>query len=388
MDMISPRRSVVLVTGARAPAALHAARLFHSAGIKVIAADCISQPLTRADRSIYDTVIHPAPGCSPHAFRSWLIEICEEERVDMIFPTCEEVFHVASALDGHILATSVFAPYPELLLSAHSKIEFAHMLGMIDLEAPWTERLRSREEMVKLGDLNEIVLKPEFSRFATKTFVRPTPEEVAGITPSDETPWAVQEALSGPEVCTYCTAVAGDVTAFAAYHPRHRAGRGAGTYFEPVKDSALENYVSLFASRTAWTGQFGLDVIMTKDRGPVAIECNPRATSGIHFFTQGVRFVEAVTNRGSAMPDREPKMIKPVLWTDGLFRAILRSDLSGWRRDVARASDALAFENYETPVWQMLRTTAMFAARSIRSRTSLLDATTSDIAWNGRDRAL
>ena len=43
-------RKVILVTGARAPSALHLARIFHSAGHRVILADTLRYPMSRATR--------------------------------------------------------------------------------------------------------------------------------------------------------------------------------------------------------------------------------------------------------------------------------------------------------------------------------------------------
>ncbi|UHA59167.1 hypothetical protein KDJ21_020530 [Metabacillus litoralis] len=54
-------RKRVLVTGARAPVALHLCRLMSQAGFEVYATDCISYPLTKVSNSIKNSslLLHP-----------------------------------------------------------------------------------------------------------------------------------------------------------------------------------------------------------------------------------------------------------------------------------------------------------------------------------------
>lgn len=376
--------ATVLVTGARAPAALHAARLFHLAGARVIAADSNACPLTRADRRHYETRRFPAPASDPGGFTAWVRETCVEERVDLIFPTCEEVFHLAAALRGTPLEGCLYAPHFDLLLEAHSKVDFPHMLDRIGLAAPRTERITSQGDVDNLRkEGRDIVLKPEFSRFATHALVRPEPGDLASVRPAMETPWALQEALEGPEVCLYGIAAEGALKGIAAYRPKYRAGRGAGTYFEPYASTDLMRYASAFASRTGWTGQFAMDVILTGGRGPVAIECNPRATSGIHFFGDGGRFAEAVSGQGFAWARLRPKMISSVVWTHGFLGAVAGGGIGAWLGDVRRAEDALRLGPFRAPLGAMLRSSAEFARAARQGGISVLEATTKDIAWDG-----
>jgi hypothetical protein len=178
----------------------------------------------------------------------------------------------------------------------------------------------------------------------------------------------------------------GRVTALAAYHPRHRAGRGgAGVYFEPVRTgdvaSAVRDFAERFFARTAWHGQAAFDAILTPDSGLLPIECNPRTTSGVHFFTDGPGFVAALLGRGEARAGAAPLHVGPAMWTYGLRAALGRpGGAARWWHDLRHAGSALAYGRGR--LWGTMACTAEIASSAIRLRQSLIEASTWDIEWN------
>jgi hypothetical protein len=69
----------------------------------------------------------------------------------------------------------------------------------------------------------------------------------------------------------------------------YRAAQLSGSVavaFDRVEHPVIEDWVHAFAKATHWSGFLSFDFIVDALGQPSAIECNPRATSGIHFFTQ------------------------------------------------------------------------------------------------------
>src|SRR5439155_26248657 len=132
-----------------------------------------------------------------------------------------------------------------------------------------------------------------------------------------------------------------------------------------------------------FTGQIAFDFIETADGRLFAIECNPRATSGIHLFADDPEFVRAFL--GEAPGLLQPRRGRASRYTLLLAAVAPRSwaRLRRWAaaflggRDVFfRADDPLPF------VGQF----AAFAALRRRARrygVSLAEASTLDIEWDG-----
>jgi nucleoside-diphosphate-sugar epimerase len=82
----------IVVTGARAPAALHLARVFHAAGHRIILADTFRYPMSRATRMKDSYARLPPPRRSFSDYAAAVQALVAREAPDLIVPTCEEVF--------------------------------------------------------------------------------------------------------------------------------------------------------------------------------------------------------------------------------------------------------------------------------------------------------
>ena len=54
-----------------------------------------------------------------------------------------------------------------------------------------------------VAELDKSVLKPVYSRFASRTLISPTVEQVLSINPTQEFPWLAQKKALGQEYCIY-----------------------------------------------------------------------------------------------------------------------------------------------------------------------------------------
>ena len=93
-------RKTILITGARAPAALHLARIFYHAGHRVVLADTFRYPMSRATRMKHAYAQLPSPRQSFAAYGAAVASPVAREAPDIIAPTCEALRIVKRELDA------------------------------------------------------------------------------------------------------------------------------------------------------------------------------------------------------------------------------------------------------------------------------------------------
>ncbi|RUX92477.1 hypothetical protein EOA25_31470, partial [Mesorhizobium sp. M2A.F.Ca.ET.040.01.1.1] len=137
----------ILITGARAPAALHLARLVHGAGRGVILADTPARPVAAASRACARYHRLPPPRFEPQAYANAVEALTRAENVQLVIPTCEEVFHLALAWRGRTMPAKLFAPDIRLLAQVHNKHSFIRLAEQLGLAVPETTLLNSRDDL-------------------------------------------------------------------------------------------------------------------------------------------------------------------------------------------------------------------------------------------------
>lgn len=264
----------ILVTGARAPVALEWVRFWGRLGHRVSCCDTLGYPLAASSRYCAKYHRFPSPRQNYERFKEWCAGL---PSFDLVIPTCEEIFWLAQA-DVAGLYSADF----ELLRRCHHKGDFNALCHQLGLGAP-----RSFLYTEPLTEPDRYVLKPVYSRWAHRC-LRPPHHEL----PSPDPSWLVQEHCLGTEFSTFALAHRGQLTAFIAY-PRSTQAFGASVVFEPREDPRLRTWVERFLKETSFHGQVAFDFIVT-DEGPMALECNPRCTSGLHLLAQNPGLEAAV----------------------------------------------------------------------------------------------
>ena len=375
----------VLITGARAPIALDLARSFASAGWTPHLADSIA-PLAARLAKVERARLHrlPPPRYAFPAFATALERLVATLDPGLIVPTCEEVFYVAAAAARGGYADRVFAPSPDVLRSLHSKVEFSALAHRAGVAPPKTRRVISGEELALWGpQADKLVVKPEFSRFASHTLVRPSKATLTRVRPTAAQPWAVQDFLAGEEVCVWSAARQGRIVAFAAYRPLWRLGRSASFYFQRVDDPALLAMAVAIARATGASGQLSYDVILGEDGSVSPIECNPRGVSGLHLFDSNPSLACALAGELDVVltPAADARHLGPAMALIGLPTALATGRLATFRRDLARSRDVLGAD----PLAGLgaLLDAGRFALIGLSRGRSASGASTDDIEWNG-----
>ena len=379
----------VLVTGARAPAALHLARIFHGAGHRVVLADTFRFPMSRATRMKDAYAQLPSPRQSFSDYCAAVAALVEREAPDVIVPTCEEVFFLAAVRDIKGIDIPLFAPHFNRLAKVHNKADFAELAMGLGADPPPTTRILSREDLSRLPQPSEqSVLKPAWSRFGSRVLIRPSRPVLDALRPTVADPWVAQAYLPGEEISAYAVAVDGRLAAFQSYKPTYRVGQGAGVAFAPSDDPVARQFVDGLVARLNWTGQISFDFRRDAQGALHVIECNPRTTSGVHYFGAADGLDQAILEGYAARASSTAPMTLPLaMLAYGLPFAIRHRGFAQWRRDFAGMQDISAWPGDRGLLLSQLRALGEIAVRALRNRTGLVEASVRDIEWDGEPLA-
>jgi len=179
----------------------------------------------------------------------------------------------------------------------------------------------------------------------------------------------------------------GVLRAHAAYRPAWRAGEiGSGYFFEPADSAVAEGIVRRLVAEVRYTGQISFDFIERSDGGVAVLECNPRATSGVHLFgaQDGLAAAFERSAIGVARPaGGRPGMLAPAMLLLGVARALRRRRLRQFATDFRGARDALWSRHDPLPAFYLYLGLGAFVAQGLWQGVSPTTASTHDIEWDG-----
>ena len=376
----------VLILGARAPACLEWARAFRAAGWQVTVADSLARPITRSSNAIDAYIRLPEPRSDPSVWIAALQEIVSSRNIDMILPTCEEVFYLAYGKAQLSLHCQVLVADMSTMHRLHHKYQFSRLALELSINAPETRLLETPGAVMALASQSaDWVFKPAYSRFARQTLIRPPPNLLSQVRPDHAQPWVAQRFVAGKEYCSFSFLNEGNLTAHACYQPRYRVGRGSGIYFQPSEVSAIQDFLVQFGAMTGYTGQVGFDFIESPDGRLHVLECNPRATSGVHLFGDQSRALVASLSAGQQasvlLQSPEPRMIAFAML---LFVAPRQAFLADFWRNFGQARDVVTSAGDRGPLFGQFVGLLEIIGRALARRCGLIAAATADIEWDGQ----
>lgn len=376
----------VLITGARAPAALDLARSLSAAGFETHMADCVPARIARWSKARHAVHRHASPVHQPARFARDIPALIDRLDPAAVIPACEEVFHLSALAEAQGWSERLIAPAPDTLAELHHKGRFAALCARLALPVPDTAVVTDAAELMRHAEIEDVVVKPAWSRFGARTLIAPDAAALSRITPSTDAPWVVQTRARGDEVSLYAVAHQRRLTAFCAYRSDWRVRGGAAYVFQPLTSPLADRLRAMAETLAAHavTGQIACDAILDADGAPWLIECNPRATSGVHLFDRSAAFGRALLDRATAEPLPDPVRNSLAMGSFGLARALREGRLSAWRHQRRASRDILAAPGDTGPRWGALADTAAFGLRALASGRSLAEAMTADIEWNGQ----
>jgi glutathione synthase/RimK-type ligase-like ATP-grasp enzyme len=370
---------------------LEAVRFFAKRGYRVLGAESSPRNLARSSRYLAGNEVVTAPRRNPSQYVKDLGEICVREKVDVLIPTCEEVFYVSSGKkELEALGVRVFADDLEKLRLLHNKFLFNQWTQGTSHPGPSSLLVTSQEQLEELRNSEKMqVLKPAYSRFGSAVkILRPGERGWGkGLQISADHPWVLQDFVAGEEICFYGICHRGRLAHSVCYQSAFRAGPGAGICFREVKRPDVTEWAREVAQKLSYHGQISFDVIAPSGENFFPLECNPRATSGLHLMVED-ESLEALVNEAwtpaqALKKDSTPAQVALAMLFLGAPQIRSWSALRNWLHCYWNSRDVLKERGDWGPLWGQVA--YLFQSLSV-GRTkgiSLLEATTEDIQWDG-----
>jgi hypothetical protein len=362
----------ILLTGARSFAALDLARAFAAAGVRVVCADSLNKSICRYSRSVSRYYTTASPAAQFELFVADLQRIIEREKIDFLIPTCEEVLYVGKAKDR--LPTTVFAEPFERLEELHNKWKFFRLLCKLGYRTPETYLWTEGEERP-----GKWIIKPVYSRFAARIHVVEHSWPSLSSTPTN--PLLVQRYIDGEKLCSYSICHEGKLTAHGVYTVLHSMGIGSAICFRSVTAPDVDAFVHKFVAEYQFTGQIAFDFI--RGQTLYCLECNPRATSGIHLFERSPEIAKSFFSKSEYLIPKEQKIFHEHLFL--LWYGIKQKEVFSttyWRHFFA-GSNPLWMRGDNRILAAMVLIFADLATRTLFQGKGFNQAMTQDIEYNG-----
>lgn len=372
--------STVLLTLGRLPKALDLARAFHAAGWRVLVAEPFRKHLAGASNTVARSIVVPAPAEDREAYLAALLGIVAEEGVDLVVPVSEEVVHVA-ALHGRLpYRTRLFAMAADAVLTAHDKGAFAAQAAGCGLAVPPTYPLGS-EAAGELAARQDVVVKPLHACSGRGVRVIRLGEPLPAADP--DAPAIVQARIAGPERSTCSLVHAGMVSGTVVYQGLMQSG-SVSIAFERVEDPLIDAFVRDYAAATGWTGFLSFDFMLDGQGRPWAIECNPRTTSGLHFF-------ERDDLARAVLDPAHPLRFRPERRLQQFYSCLTETQLSVFRgggfgrklRTLATTRDVTWSARDPRPFLTMTATSWPIIREAMARRATFGEVATLDVGWRG-----
>ncbi|MFZ6734599.1 ATP-grasp domain-containing protein [Undibacterium sp. Ji42W] len=380
----------VLILGGRAPVALDHARRFSQQGWAAYIADSVPCRLSGWSSAVKASIQLAAPSHHPQAFIDGLNRAIAQYQIDLLMPTCEEVFFLSRYRKYLPVSVRVLVDDFDKLRTLHSKWHFLKLAEQYGGNPPPSSLVHSVEQARAWAGNTPLVLKPEYSRFGVHVRLHPQ-----GM-PDNESPlgqqgaWVAQHFKPGRELCSYSVADQGRLLAHVVYEPRHRLGKSSSFYFAPYDAPLICDVVTKLVAAINYTGQISFDWIESPDGIPSVIECNPRAVSGVHLFRIQDALPSALAGQLDACVQPSgttPRMLTAIMLSAGLIKAIQEKKLHAWWADYKTAVEVIGVAQDRLPLLGALADMSSFALIAWQQKCSIREAATRDIEWDGQELA-
>lgn len=378
----------VLILGGRAPVALDHARRFSQQGWTAYIADSVPCRLSGWSSAVRTSMQLAAPSLHPQAFIYDLNRAIAQYQIDLLMPTCEEVFFLSRYRKYLPANVRVLVDDFDKLRMLHSKWHFLKLAEQYGGNPPSSCLVHSVEEARAWAGKVPLVLKPEYSRFGVHVRIYPQgmPDNEAPL--GQQGAWVAQHFKPGRELCSYSVADQGRLLAHVVYEPRHRLGKSSSFYFAPYDAPQIREFVTRLVAAINYTGQISFDWIESQDGIPSVIECNPRAVSGVHLFGMQDALPAALAGEldECLQPSATtPRMLAAIMLSAGLVQAVQERKLRAWWADYRAAGEVIGIAQDRLPLLGALADMSSFALMAWQQKCSMREAATRDIEWDGQE---
>ncbi|EED36110.1 conserved domain protein [Luminiphilus syltensis NOR5-1B] len=271
--------TTVLLTLGRFPKALSLARALHRGGFRVVVADPFRWHLCQVSNCVSKSYRVTAPNTDRAKYIDDLLRIVDVEAVDLVIPVSEEVVSTVEISDHLPASTQLLSGDKAVVDALHDKQRFGARAVALGLPTPATWLSNDREAQAFTRS-NAFITKPlnGCSGIGFKW-------HAAGETPVEVGPdTLLQQAIEGTTISTLSLIHRGKVIGTTVYEGLVYAGTVAIAFERKSAMTAVLEWVNAYCEHLDYTGFIAFDFIVDSQHTAWGIECNPRLTSGIHFF--------------------------------------------------------------------------------------------------------
>jgi len=287
----TPKR--ILITFARSFHSLELARQLHAQGNTIFIVDSINSPITKFSNTVKKFFKAPSPRFNPEGYVQTLRSIVVEEKIDLILPVYEEIACISKATDSFPKSCKVFCPNFEMYETLQNKWLFQQKLKELGIPILKSYLIQNQDELDKIP-LKDYALKPCHSRASQHIQKVTSSSKSPSITFDTHNPWIAQEWITGNKFCSYSVCNNGVVNAHCVYPVTYAIGGNKCILFTAIDHPVIQQWITQFVKKMNYTGQIAFDFIQPSDGHIYAIECNPRATSGLLLFRPEDRLDKAL----------------------------------------------------------------------------------------------
>lgn len=375
------RPACVLLTLGRLPVCLELARGFHSLGWRVLVAEPFGMHMARTSRCVERSFKVTAPRTNPAGYLKELADLVVQQKIDLVIPVSEETVHVAALAESLAPPCEVFSPGQSSLLELHDKYRFNQLAAGLALDVPRSYPAGSCKAMELVASTGT-VFKPRFSCSGRGVrFLQP------GDALPDKPDAMVQVRVDGASFSSFSLARKGKLCAMVIYRPVISSGSVAVCFERCEGIDPVEQWVRQFVEATAHDGFIAFDFIVDHQGRAQAIECNPRVTSGIHFF-ESESLARAILTPQVSEVSMRPEALLVESWS--AFTTCLGSLLPGrgvpgaWS-NLLGARDVSWSSRDPWPFLLGMINTAPLIARALHRRQTFAEVAALDIEWSAAD---
>lgn len=365
----------VLITCIRAPISIEWIKICKQEGYRVIGVDSLEYPIGKNYKGS-EYVQVPSPKLD---FQNYKIEM---EKLflqcDLVIPNCEDIFFLIDLYEDNKNKINFFLPNKQLLFDLHDKYKFQSLLNN-HIKIPKTTLITKKEDISI--DKNTI-LKPVYSRFGRDVIMDISKTTIKSIEVSDKIKWVQQEKIVGFPISNYAVCENGKVIEHSIYLPRYLLNKAASTYFEKYKEERIEEFMKVFVKDNNYNGQIAFDFI---DNGKdiYILECNPRATSGLHISSKDINIKIDKENNISFVSNKKEN--KSIYYRTGIslyllfgVKSLFNGTFFNLVKDYKQAIDVfkgISIKNQLMSLFEMIK-------RSFVYKKSITEASTFDIEYD------
>ena len=371
-----------LLTVGRFPKALTLARSLHRHGVRVLVADPLKRQLCSVSRSVSKNYQVTAPNTDIRAWETDILDIIDEEQVTDLIPVSEEVCHVANLAPKLPEHVRYVGPSTSWIRKWHDKLAFVSHAIDRGVTAPSVFTTADPEARA-LVSRAECVLKPRRGCSGTDVSFIPPGSKL----PRPSNDLLVQRKVEGTHLYTLSWVASGRVMATASYRGTTHSGTVAVGFKSAPTPFSVQQWIEQFMSDTDTTGFISFDFILDRCGIPWGIECNPRASSGIHFFKEA--WLGPAVMGETSMPAPIIPAGKRAQWSYStlteaykFFLQMRIPELLRCCRDLLASRDVVWSWQDPLPFLLMTPLCWEFIWKSVRERIPIGDASQYDIAWH------